>query len=229
LNRISKIAIISGIVAVVIIGMALTVHFRLSQSERSEIESGAEQNEKESPADVANEILNSLQNKASSEQNESAESSESNEQNEESPADVANQILAGLQNKTSSEQNESGESSESNEQNESGEQAETVSKTDQINMIVQKIDGIYRWSNSLQTNPEITLKIHMVNPIQLTNPTDTKHAFVIEQNGTIVYATKDLEPGKSGIISIKPSHVGVFDYHCKYHPDTMKGTLNVIS
>ena len=231
MNRISKIAIISGIVAVVIIGMALTVHFRLSETEKSEVQSGAEQKENESPSDVANEILNSLQNKTSSEQNESGESSESgSEQNENaSPADVANQILTSLQNKTSSEQNESGEQSESNEQNESGEQAVTVSKTDQINMIVQKIDGIYRWSNSLQTNPEITLKIHMVNPIKLTNPTDTKHAFVIEQNGTLVYATKDLEPGKSGIISLKPAHVGVFDYHCKYHPDTMKGTLNVIS
>ena len=78
----SKIAIISGIVAVVIIAAALTVHFRLSESEKSEITSGAEQNEKESASDVANEITNSLLNKTESKENESGEQGENAEQSE---------------------------------------------------------------------------------------------------------------------------------------------------
>ena len=82
MNRTSKIAIISGIVAVVIIAAALTVHFRLSESEKSEIQSGAEQKEKESPSQVANEIVQSLQNKPGSEQNKTAEQTETTEQNE---------------------------------------------------------------------------------------------------------------------------------------------------
>ena len=68
--------------AVVIIAAALTVHFRLSESEKSEITSGAEQNEKESASDVANEITNSLLNKTESKENESGEQGENAEQSE---------------------------------------------------------------------------------------------------------------------------------------------------
>ncbi|MCI4433654.1 MAG: hypothetical protein JHC41_08700, partial [Nitrosopumilus sp.] len=73
MKRTFKIAIISCIVAVIIISAALTVHFRLSETEKSEIASGAEQNEKESASQVANEIVNSLQNKPNSEGNEKGE------------------------------------------------------------------------------------------------------------------------------------------------------------
>lgn len=64
------------IVAVAIISIALTVHFRLSETERSEIESGDEKKEKESAGQIANEIVNSLQNKPNSEQNENKEQTE---------------------------------------------------------------------------------------------------------------------------------------------------------
>jgi len=73
LKRTSKLAIISGVIAVLLIATALTVHFRLSESERTEIESGTEQNEKESASQIANEIADSLQNKPESEENESGE------------------------------------------------------------------------------------------------------------------------------------------------------------
>ena len=76
-----KIAIITGIIAVVLISAALAIHFKLSETERSEIESGAEQNEKESAGQVANEIINSIQNKPESE-NESNEQNEIGEQSE---------------------------------------------------------------------------------------------------------------------------------------------------
>jgi plastocyanin len=187
LKRSSKIAIISGVVAVVLIAAALTVHFRLSGTERSEIESGTEQNEKESASQVANEIVNSLQNKPESEQNENAETNENTEQTENAPNTTANHI--------------------------------------EISII--EVDKAYRWSSSTGINPTITLTVNMGNAIQFTNPTDTKHAFIIGQNGTVVLATKDLGPGLSGKISIKPTKTGVFEYHCKYHPDTMKGILNV--
>ena len=82
MKRTSKIAIIAGIVAVVLVVAALTVHFRLSESEKSEIESGAEQNEKESASQIANEIVQSLQNKPELEQNETSEQTETSEQNE---------------------------------------------------------------------------------------------------------------------------------------------------
>ena len=186
MKRSYKIAIISGIVAVIIISAALTVHFRLSETERSEIESGIEQNEKESASQIANEILNSLQNKPESEQNENAETNENTEQNE-----------------------------------------NTSNTTNHIEISIIKVDKMYRWSSTAEINPTITLTVNTDNAIQFTNPTDTKHAFVIGQNGTVVLATKDLGPGLSGKISIKPTKTGIFEYHCKYHPDTMNGILNV--
>jgi len=190
LNRTYKIAIIAGIAAVIIIGAALAVHFRLSETESSEVQSGAEQNEKETPSQVANEILNSIQNKPLSESNEGAESSETTESNE------------------STEQS-------------------TISSNTEI--VVKKVNGVYVWANSTDINPVISLQANMKNYLHFTNPTDTKHAFVIENNGTVFLTTKDLESGLSGNISIKPNNIGVFDYHCKYHPDTMKGTLIVVS
>ena len=193
MKSVSKIAIISGIVAIVIIAAALTVHFRLSESEKSEVQSGAEQNENETASQIASEIANSLQNKPNSEQNESTETS-------------------------------------GTEQNESSEQTNSASNMnpDRIDILIKEIDGTYRWSNSNETNPTITLKANMTNIIQLTNPTDIKHAFVIGQNNKVVLESKDIGPSVSGKLSIKPSRTGVFEYHCKYHPDTMKGILNVV-
>lgn len=174
-----------------IISAALIVHFRLSETEKSEVQSGAEQNEKESPSQVANEIVNSLQNKPSSESNENSE-----------PAGT----------------------SESNE----GVEQTTIPTTSSTEIIVKEVNGVYRWSNTTEINPEITLIANMKNPLHFTNPTDTKHSFIIEYNGTTFLQTKDLEAGSSGNISIKPNSVGTFDYHCKYHPDTMKGILIVV-
>ena len=187
MKRTSKIAIISGIVAVIIISAALTVHFRLSEMEKSEIASGAEQNEKESASQVANEIVNSLQNKPNSEGNEKGETTE---------------------------------------QNESAEQ--TTITASQIEILVKEIDKAYLWSISNETNPAITLTVNMTNAITFTNPTDTNHAFIIGQKGKIILESKDIVPGSSGKLKIKPTRTGVFEYHCKYHPDTMKGILNVV-
>ena len=183
MKRSSKIAIISGIVAIVLVATALTVHFRLSETEKSEIQSGAEQNEKESASQVANEIANSLQNKPESGENENTETNENSKQ--------------------------------------------TIPNTSQIEISIKEVGEAYVWSSSNEINPTITLTENMGNPIQFTNPTDTKHSFVIGQNGTVFLATKDLGPGLSGKISIKPTKTGVFEYHCKYHPDTMKGILNI--
>jgi len=73
LKRSTKLSIIFGIVSIVLIAAALTVHFRLSESERTEVESGTEQNEKESASEITNEVANSLLNKPESEENEIGE------------------------------------------------------------------------------------------------------------------------------------------------------------
>ena len=70
MKRSTKLSIIFGILSVVLIAAALTVHFRLSESERTEIESGTEQNEKESASEITNEVANSLLTKPELEENE---------------------------------------------------------------------------------------------------------------------------------------------------------------
>jgi len=194
LKRSSKIAIISGIIAVVLISAALTVHFRLSETEKSEIQSGAEQNEKESASQVANEIVNSLQNKPETEENESAEPAETTEQNEniKQTQNAAPNVTSG-----------------------------------QIKLSVKEVDKVYRWSSSNEINPAITLIANMDNVIQITNPTTTKHEFIIGSDGKEILASGNIGPGSSGKLIIKPTKIGLFQYHCKYHPDTMKGTINV--
>ena len=195
MKRTSKIAIISGIVAVVIIAAALTVHFRLSETEKSEVESGAEQKEKESPSQIANEIIQSLQNKPGSEQNKTAEQSET------------------------TEQNENAEQTENTAPN---------TPASHIEISIIEVDNTYRWSASAGINPPITIIVNATNVIQFANPTDIKHAFIISSNGTVVVQSKDIVPGlTAGKLSIKPTRTGVFEYHCKYHPDTMKGILTV--
>ena len=173
MKQTSKIAVISGIVAIIIISAALTVHFRLSETEKSEITSGAVKNEKESASQIANEIVNSLQNK-----------SEPNE-NTEQTANMSN-------------------------------------TTNQIEMSVKEINDVYRWSNSNEINPAITLAANVDNVIQFTNPTDTKHAFIIKEGSL---ADFDIGPDSSGKLTIKPPKTGVFEYHCEYHPDTTNGTI----
>jgi plastocyanin len=195
LKRTSKLAIIIGIAAMLIIASALIVHFRLSETEKSEIESGAEQNEKESPSQIATEILNSLQNKSSSEQNENGEQGEANEQNEsvEKTTNPPNTIAS------------------------------------QIEISIKELDQVYRWSSANEINPTITFTLNKTNVVIFTNPTDVNHAFIIGQKGKTILESKDIVPGSSGKLSIKPTRIGVFEYHCKYHPDTMKGILNVVS
>jgi plastocyanin len=180
MNRSSKIAIISGIVAIVIIAGALTVHFRLSEMEKSEIASGAEKNEKESAGQVASEIANSLQNKPQAVENE----------NKVQPENIPN--IPG-----------------------------------QTEISVKEINEVYRWSNSNEINPTITLTANVDNVIQFTNPTDAKHAFIIDTGDKDPLADFDIGPDSSGQLTIKPTKTGVFEYHCEYHPDTMKGTLNI--
>jgi plastocyanin len=65
-----------------------------------------------------------------------------------------------------------------------------------------------------------------VNLIKIQNPTDTKHELIIDTtNGHP--SSGDIKPDSSGQLSFKPTTTGTFTYHCAYHPQTMKGTIQV--
>ena len=58
--------------------------------------------------------------------------------------------------------------------------------------------------------------------IVLTNDDDTEHNITIED----LDVDQDAEGGETGQATITPD-AGSYDFHCKYHPNQMQGTLTV--
>jgi plastocyanin len=60
-----------------------------------------------------------------------------------------------------------------------------------------------------------------------------KNLLSMLRNATQDYSSKqiatsgDITPGSSSQVSVKPNMPGTFGYHCLYHPDTMKGIIQV--
>ena len=59
--------------------------------------------------------------------------------------------------------------------------------------------------------------------IEVSNEDDTEHNFTAEDADI----DEDIDPGDSITISLSDVDPGSYDFHCEYHPDTMKGTLKV--
>jgi len=107
----------------------------------------------------------------------------------------------------------------------SGSQNNATAST--IKMSAKEVNGIYRWSTDAGINPTLTLVANANNTIQIQNPTDEKHELVIDSNGTELASSGDILAGNSGQLMFKPTMTGTFGYHCQYHPDTMKGTVEI--
>jgi hypothetical protein len=98
-----------------------------------------------------------------------------------------------------------------------------------ISMTAKEVDEVYRWSTNEGINPTLKLFVNTDSTIQIQNPTDEKHELVIESDGTELASSGDIQPGSSGQLTFKPTMTGTVGYHCEYHPDTMKGTIEVTS
>jgi hypothetical protein len=87
----------------------------------------------------------------------------------------------------------------------------------------------FTWVNTTNgvINPALNFKTNTNQIIQIQNPTDFKHQFIIDQNGRQLATSGDIAPGSSGQVSFKPNMIGTFGYHCLYHPTTMKGIIQV--
>jgi plastocyanin len=87
----------------------------------------------------------------------------------------------------------------------------------------------YRWQNTSEAiNPTLHLIANTDYLIKIKNPTDTKHQLIIASNGTEIAKSKDIIAGKNGKLNFANS-TGTFEYHCEYHPDTMKGIIEISS
>src|SRR6266487_1800266 len=87
----------------------------------------------------------------------------------------------------------------------------------------------FRWVNTTDgvINPTLNFKVNSNDDIRIQNPTQTLHQLIIDFNGKQIATSGDITPVSSGQVSVKPNMVGTFGYHCLYHPDTMKGTIQV--
>ena len=86
----------------------------------------------------------------------------------------------------------------------------------------------YRWQNTTQgINPTLHLIAHTNYVIKIKNPTDAKHELIIGSNGTELATSKSINPGKNRDFVFNANSTGVFEYHCEYHPDTMKGIIEI--
>lgn len=103
-------------------------------------------------------------------------------------------------------------------------------QTNTIQLNAKEKKGVYTWANKDGTNPVMNFKFDTNNVVQIKNPTDTKHELVITSGGKEITASGDINPGSTGQLSFNPTTTsGTFQYHCQYHPDTMKGIINLSS
>lgn len=59
--------------------------------------------------------------------------------------------------------------------------------------------------------------------IEYTNEDDAEHNISAEEAGL----DEDVEAGSSTTVDLADVEPGTYDFFCKYHPDSMKGTLEV--
>ena len=88
----------------------------------------------------------------------------------------------------------------------------------------------YRWQNTSKViNPTLHLITNTDYLIKIKNPTDTKHELIIGSNGTELAKSSEIKPGKSVKFTFNANSTGTLEYHCEYHPDTMKGIIEISS
>jgi plastocyanin len=59
--------------------------------------------------------------------------------------------------------------------------------------------------------------------IAVTNQDSTEHSFTLDDDSV----SQDFEGGDSGTVDVTLPDSGTVGWHCKYHPDTMQGTIEV--
>jgi hypothetical protein len=115
----------------------------------------------------------------------------------------------------------------------SGLYAVTATQEDDSNIIqlgvTEQQEEVYRWSNdSGAINPTLKFIVNTDNIVQIQNPTDEEHEMIVEsQPGNELTTSGDIEPDNSGELSFSPNMTGTLQYHCEYHPNTMRGIIEV--
>ena len=132
---------------------------------------------------------------------------------------------------SSSKDSSSSSSKDSSSSSSKDSSASNSSNTTTIALNALKLKNeTYRWQNTSEAiNPTLHLIANTDYLIKIKNPTDTKHQLIIASNGTELAKGKEIQPGKNGKLNFPANSTGTFEYHCEYHPDTMKGIIEISS
>ena len=99
-----------------------------------------------------------------------------------------------------------------------------------IQLSAKELPSGYRWIDTTNgaVNPTMNFNVGTTKTIQLKNPSDDVHQLVVDNpKGNQLATSGDIAPGTSSQLSFKPGMTGTFEYHCIYHPATMKGIIHV--
>jgi uncharacterized cupredoxin-like copper-binding protein len=115
-----------------------------------------------------------------------------------------------------------------NETNESNTKQAIVNSTIVLNP--QETNKTYNWVNSSGgINPTLGIAKGTEYVIKIKNPTDTKHELIIEDaKHSELGKSKEIQPGKNIEFKFSTEKTGQLNYYCEYHPDTMRGVINII-
>ena len=93
----------------------------------------------------------------------------------------------------------------------------------------------YKWQINGQFNPDLRMLANTAYTFTVQNPTDSKHELIIaDSQGKDLATSGDIQPGGgSGILNFKTNMTSsgggnMLGYHCEYHPDLMKGAIQIV-
>lgn len=100
-------------------------------------------------------------------------------------------------------------------------------------LVIEETNRLYKWFDvaSKDINPTLMVIADSKNILRLQNPTEEKHKLIIlGSEGNVFAASEDIEPSESGQVYIEPNMPvdTSMEYYCNYHPETMKGAIQVI-
>jgi plastocyanin len=96
-----------------------------------------------------------------------------------------------------------------------------------------QVNGTYLWvDNNSMYNPTLMLKANTDNTISvksLQNDTEEHELVVQSWNNQTYTESEEIEGGSFDEVLFNPGNNGSMKYHCEYHPDTMRGTIQVVT
>ena len=112
----------------------------------------------------------------------------------------------------------------------------TITLTDNaVQVNATETNEVYRWQINGQTNPDLRLLANTAYTFNVKNPTDTTHELrIADSQGKDLATSGDIQPGGSAQLTFKPNMTSsgggnMLRYYCEYHPDLMKGSIQIVN